>query len=274
MSVANFIPTVWEARLIENNHKDSILNVIATRATVDGDKLIVNRVSAIANKTYTGVVEWDNLDTPKVELPMDQESYFAFKVNDVDKVQAKGELVDSHTKEASKTMAETIDTYALAKFVPLAVSKNKITGTSGAAISINKTNIYDYIVDLGTKLNEQKAGKERYCTIKSEVLGLLSKDDRFTRTPNILENGVVEGQRINGMQIVVSEELPAGYILANAKNSLAYGIQISEIEALRLENTFADGIRGLYVYGSQCFKPEDVATLKYVIEDTTTTTTA
>ena len=41
MSAANFIPTVWEVRLIENNHKDSILNVIATRVTVEGEKLIV-----------------------------------------------------------------------------------------------------------------------------------------------------------------------------------------------------------------------------------------
>ncbi len=265
MSVANFIPTVWEARLIENNHKDSILNVIATKATVEGEKLVVNRVSAIANKTYTGTVVWDDLDTPKVELPMDQESYFAFKVNDVDKVQAKGELVDSHTQEASKSMAETIDKYALTKLVPLADATNQITEAAGAAVTVDKTNIYDYIVDLGTKLNEKKSGKERFCTIKSELLGLLSKDDRFTRTPNILENGVVEGQKINGMQIVVSEELPTGFILANSKNSLAYGIQISEIEELRLENTFADGIRGLYVYGSQCFKNEDVATLKYVI---------
>ena len=220
-------------------------------------------MSAIANKKFTCVVEWDDLDTPKVELPMDKESYFAFKVNDVDRVQAAGELVDSHTKEASKTMVENIYKFALGKFVPRADTKNKITGASNAAIEINNNNIYDYFVDLGTKLNERKSGKESYCTVKIEILGVLSKDDRFTRTPYVLANGVVEGQRIVGMQIVVSEELPAGFIMANAKNSLAYGIQISEIEALRLENTFADCIRGLYVYGVECFKVEDVATLKY-----------
>ena len=102
--------------------------------------------------------------------------------------------------------------------------------------------------------------------INSTYLGLLSKDDRFTKNYTILENGVVEGASINGSQLVVSEELPADkYILAH-KEAWVHGIQLSKIEALRLETTFADGVRGLQVSGAKVLRPKGIAVLTGTIE--------
>jgi hypothetical protein len=265
MSVQSFIPTVWESRLLANFHKVSIADVITTKPTeIKGNKVVFNRVGAVAVKDYTGAVTFDGLSTSSVELDMDQKKYFAFKVNDVDKAQSAGDLVDSHTTEAGATLQETVDKFILGAYT--AAHADNVIGDDTTPKALDKTNVYDYIVDLGTKLSNKKVPKaERFVVVNAEVLGLLSKDDRFTRNPVVLENGVVEGQKINGLQVVVSEELAKAdgklKIVALHKSAIGYGKQLDEVEAMRLQDDFADGIRGLMVFGSETLRPEALAVL-------------
>ncbi|PFC50523.1 hypothetical protein COJ11_30450 [Bacillus cereus] len=273
MSVATFIPTIWEARLMANFHKRSIADLITTKpAKIEGNKIIFNRVGAVNVKDYSGSVEWDDTNPSKVEINMDQKKYFAFKVDDVDAVQAAGDLIDPHTQEAGSVLQETVDTFTLGLYT--GAHKDNVIGTDYAAIELLPKNAYDYIVDLNTKLNVKKVPKtERFTIINSQVLGLLSKDDRFTKQPVILENGVVEGQIINGSQIVVSEEIhntSGKYkILALHKSGIGHGKQLNETEAQRLQNSFADGVRGLMVYGAGVLRPEALAVLTVIIAPTT-----
>ncbi|MFC9416930.1 hypothetical protein ACIG6B_20875 [Bacillus mobilis] len=276
MSVATFIPTIWEARLMANFHKRSIADLITTKpAKIEGNKIIFNRVGAVNVKDYSGSVEWDDTNPSKVEINMDQKKYFAFKVDDVDAVQAAGDLIDPHTQEAGSVLQETVDTFILGLYT--GAHKDNVIGTDASAIELSPKNTYDYIVDLNTKLNMKKVPKtERFTIINSQILGLLSKDDRFTKQPVILENGVVEGQVINGSQIVVSEEThntSGKYkILALHKSGIGHGKQLNETEAQRLQNSFADGVRGLMVYGGGVLRPESLAVLTASIAPTTPST--
>ncbi|HHY2677512.1 hypothetical protein COF09_05615 [Bacillus toyonensis] len=270
MTVSNFIPTIWEARLMANFHKRSIANLITTAPTkIEGNKLIFNRVGAVNVKDYSGSVEWDGVNTLKKEINMDQKKYFAFQVDDVDEVQSAGDLIDPHTQEAAAILQETADKYVLGLYT--GAHADNTLGDDTTPIELNKTNVYDYIVDLNTALNKKKVPKEeRFTIINSQVLGLLSKDDRFTRQPVILTNGVVEGQIINGSQIVVSEEISATEgkykILGLHKSAIGHGTQLNETEAMRLQGAFADGIRGLMVYGSGVLRPESLAVLTATIK--------
>ncbi|QWH63915.1 hypothetical protein EXW39_27825 (plasmid) [Bacillus mycoides] len=272
MSVATFIPTIWEARLMANFHKRSIADLITTKPTkIEGNKIIFNRVGAVNIKDYEGKVEWDDTNPSKVELNMDQKKYFAFKVDDVDAVQAAGNLIDPHTQEAGAVMQETVDTFILGKYT--GALKEHLIGSDSTPIELTPKNAYDYIVDLNTILNIKKVPKtERFTIINSQVLGLLSKDDRFTKQPVVLENGIVEGQIINGSQIVVSEEVHGTggkyKILGLHKSAIGYGKQLNETEAQRLQNSFADGIRGLMVYGGDMLRQESLAVLTATIAPT------
>ncbi|MED2956103.1 hypothetical protein P4312_34660 [Bacillus thuringiensis] len=275
MSVATFIPTIWEARLMANFHKRSIADLITTKPTkIEGNKIIFNRVGAVNVKDYEGKVEWDDTNPSKVELNMDQKKYFAFKVDDVDAVQAAGDLIDPHTQEAGAVLQETVDTFILGKYAE--ALKEHLIGSDKSPIELTPKNAYDYIVDLNTILNIKKVPKtERFTIINSQVLGLLSKDDRFTKQPVVLENGIVEGQIINGSQIVVSEEVHGSggkyKILGLHKSAIGYGKQLDETEAMRLQGAFADGIRGLMVYGGDILRQESLAVLTATIVPTTPT---
>lgn len=264
MSVENFKPTLWEGALLSNFHSLSIADVLATPpAEIKGNKVRFNRIAAGTLKDYIGTVEWEDIDTTPTDMVFDKKKYFAFALDDVDKVQIKGDVMTATTKEHSAVLAETYDKDFFAAL--LAGTTMKI-GTSSAKKKVTTANAYDFIVDLGTMLSKKKVPKvNRFVTVNADYLGLLSKDKRFTDNPKVLENGIVEGQVINGMQVMCSEELPANVILASHKSAIGAAKQIEEMEAMRLQNKFADGIRGLCVYGHKVLREDASAALYYEV---------
>ena len=253
MAVTNFIPTIWEARLMAKFQERSVAELITTAPTkIEGNKIVFNKVSDVALKDYEGTVSFDDLQTSKVELNMDIEKYWAFKVDDVDAVQAAGNLIDPHVQEAGYGLQEATDKLVLDEALKTA---NTVTAEK----------VYDAIVKANTQLNKNKVPKsERYAVINSEALEDLNLDTRFTANYTILENGIIEGANINGTQLVFSEELNNGACAAVVlhKSAIGFGKQLEKTEAMRLESSFADGVRGLQVCGKQTLRGE--AVVKYV----------
>ena len=249
MAVTNFIPTIWEARLMAKFHERSVGELITTAPTkIEGNKIIFNKVSDIALKDYEGSVSFDDLTTSKVELPMDVKKYWAFKVDDVDAVQAAGNLIDPHVAEAGYGLQEATDKLILDEALK---TSNTVTGEKA----------YDIIVKANTQLNKNKVPKsDRYVVVNAEALEELHLDQRFTANYTILENGVIEGAKINGVQLIFSEELNGGEfaIVALHKSAIGFGKQLQETEAMRLQNAFADGVRGLQVCGVKTLRDDAV----------------
>lgn len=266
MSVENFKPTLWEGALIHNFHSVSIADALCTRpSSIQGTKVIFNRIGSGAVKDYEGAIEWDAIKTTPIEMDFPKKKYFAFSLDDCDKVQLKADVMSATTQEHAAVLAEVYDTDFFAELVSGAASGNAI-GTASKKIIITKKSIYDYIVDMGTILSKKKIPKtDRFVTVDAEILGLLSKDRRFTANPSVLANGFVEGQKINGMQVMCSEEKPANKIVAHYRGAIGAAKQLSETEAMRLQSAFADGIRGLCRYGSKVLLPEAITVLNYEI---------
>lgn len=249
MAVTNFIPQIWEARLMAKFHERSVGQLITTAPTkIEGNKIIFNKVNDIALKDYEGSVSFDDLTTSKVELPMDVKKYWAFKVDDVDAVQSAGALIDPHVAEAGYGLQEATDKLILDEALK---TSHTVTGEKA----------YDAIVKANTQLNKHKVPKsERFVIVNAEALEELHLDARFTANYTILENGVIEGAKINGVQLVFSEELNGGEfaIVALHKSAIGFGKQLEETEAMRLQNAFADGVRGLQVCGVKTLREEAV----------------
>ena len=256
MAVTNFIPQIWEARLLAKFHERSIADIITTSPTkVEGNKVIFNKVSDVAINPYSGTVNFEDLTTSKVELTLDNKNYWAFKVDDVDAVQSAGDLIDPHVEEAGYGLQEATDKFVLTEALK----------TSNTVSKAGDEKAYDLIVKANTFLNKKKVPKaQRFAVINAEVLEDLQLDARFTLQYTILENGIIEGANINGTQLVFSEELNEGTfaIVVLHKSAIGYAKQLEETEAMRLQNSFADGIRGLQVDGVKTLRGE--AVVKYV----------
>ena len=249
MAVTNFIPQIWEARLMAKFHERSVGQLITTAPTkIEGNKIIFNKVSDIALKDYEGSVSFDDLTTSKVELPMDVKKYWAFKVDDVDAVQAAGNLIAPHVQEAGYGLQEATDKLILDEALK---TSHTVEGEKA----------YDVIVKANTQLNKHKVPKaERFAIVNAEALEELHLDARFVANYTVLENGIIEGAKINGVQLVFSEELNGGEfaIVVLHKSAIGFGKQLEETEAMRLQNAFADGVRGLQVCGVKTLREEAV----------------
>lgn len=266
MSVDKFKKTLWEGALLANFHSVSIADAMSTKPSkIDGNKVIFNRVGAGQVKDYEGSVSWDEINTTPIEMTFDKEKYFAFSLDDCDRVQLAGDVMTATTEEHSAVLAEVYDKDFLATLAAGVKTGNKI-GSVSSKVKLTQYNVYDYIVDLATILSKNKVPKtDRFVTVNAEVLGLLSKDRRFTPNPNVLVNGFVEGQKIAGLQVMCSEEKPADQITAHHKSAIGAAKQLDGMEAMRLQNSFADGIRGLCKYGSAVLREEAVAVLHHTI---------
>lgn len=265
MSVANFLPNVWIARILANFHESSLANVIAELPDrVEGTKMIFNRIGAGAVKPYSGTVSWDDIDTTPIELAMDQKKYFAFALDDVDRVQSAGPgLIDANTQEHSSVMSETADAWLLG-VLAAAVKANLTVGP----LPISKSNAYDLIVDVNTMLTKKKVPLvARYTVVSPDILALLSKDDRFTKSPEVLANGVVNNAKIAGSTLVQSVNSAENTILVAYKPAIGFGTQLNEVEAMRLQSAFADGVRGLQVFGGGVLLEEGIAKILYSVID-------
>ena len=172
MSVESFKPTLWEGALIVNFHSLSIADVLATPPSdIKGNKVTFNRVAAGTLNDYTGTVNWADINTTPVDMVFDKKKYFAFALDDVDKVQTKGDVMTATTKEHSAVLAETYDKDFFAAL--LAGTTMKI-GSSSAKKKVTSSNAYDFIVDLGTMLSKKKVPKvNRFVTVNADYLGCL-----------------------------------------------------------------------------------------------------
>lgn len=264
MSVATFKKNVWEARLLHNFKSVSIADTITTKpASSDGAKVIFNKVGAGNIGDYSGSINWANVATTGIEMPLAQKKYFAFTLQDVDKAQLAGDVIDATTAEHAGLISEAIDARVLAVAFAGVATANKIA-TVASKQDVTKLTAYDFIVDLGTLLGKSKVpSTDRFIVVNNEYLNLLQKDPRFTANAEVLANGIVANAKINGMTILVTEEVGANKVIALHKSAVGYDKQIDNIEALRLESAFADGVRGLVVYDAVALRPEAIAVLNY-----------
>ena len=265
--MATFSRKLWEARMIQNFSEISVLPLITTAPTdMSAESVTFNRAKAATVKEYNGTVNWDDVDTTKVTMTFDHKHYFATKVDDIDKAQTNLPVLDSTVQSTVAEMSTDNDTYAYAKFVDGAGTRviNKVI--------TNDNGVYDAIVDLGVELGKKKVPlTNRYAIIGWDALGMLQKDSRFTHNPEVLANGIVNGQKINGMSVVVTAAVPANTILVVYKGSVGFGRQINELEGMRLQDSFAYGVRGLDVSGAIVLNHDGVAALAYTSDTSATT---
>jgi hypothetical protein len=271
MTVQNFIPTIWSARLNESLKKNLVYgNVVNTdyegEIKGQGSTVKINSIGAVTIGNYdkvAGIGNPQELDATQKTLVIDQAKYFNFQVDDVDAAQANVNLLDGGIVEASYGLANVVDQY-LAGFYSEVKAENTM-GNDGAPVIPTKDTAYDMLIDLGVMLDENNVPEsERFVVVPAWYYGLLLKDARFTKDPNIIRTGYVGD--IDGMTVYKSNNVPnttgAKYkIIAGHKSAISFAGQVDSVEAFRPEKQFSDAVKGLQVFGAKCIKPEAIAVL-------------
>ena len=274
MAISTFVPQIWEARLLEHLDKALVYGNLVNRdyegdIRNQGDTVKINQISDITVNNYTkgSNITYESVDGTPTTLTIDQAKYFAFKVEDIDQVQANVNLVDGAMARASYALRDVVDKHIAAHYTDVTNTIGDDT-TPESITSANKA--YEALVDLRTALDEKNVQSTgRFVVVPPAFYAYMLKDSRFvaagtSKTDSVLANGFI-GQAA-GFDIYQSNNVPNTEgtlykVMAGTRQGISYAQQILSTEALRLEGTFSDAVRGQLVYGSVTVQPNALAVL-------------
>lgn len=273
MAVANFIPEVWSQKLLKIFDENAVMANLVNRdyegdIQAAGDVVKVRTFGDVTINNYTRdqTISFQALTDPMQEMTIDQQKYFAFKVDDLDKAQANVDILEGYTKRAAIGIRNVVDSHLLAHAGD--VDAGNVIGSAVSPISLTSANIYGYIADMGELLDADNIpSEERNLVITPKIKTLLLKSDEFTRATNLGDQVVQNGYigNVAGFAVHVSTNIaPASgnvTLMAFTKDFISLASQVSQVENVRPYDMFADAVKGLYLYGSKVFHPTACATL-------------
>lgn len=278
MSIQAFKPEVWSAQLL----------VELRKALVYGQPSVVNRdyegeiaergdtvhITGIGDPTISDYSPGDTLTYEDVSdagttLVVDQAKRFSQKLDDIDRAQALGDPMVQVMNNAAYGLADKADQFVASLYTGVAAANTIGSTASPINTYTTATDAYDKVlVPLRTKLTKANVPKQgRFVVVSPEMYASLLLDGRFIKVNESgNEEGLRNGQvgRAAGFDILESNNVPVPTgdyqaIIAGFPGAISYAEQIIKTEALRLQTTFADAVRGLHVYGGKLIRPTALA---------------
>ena len=267
MAVTNYQPTIWHGSLLENLHQSTFV-LPTLNHDYEGevqDKGSVVKITGFTSPTigtYAGSITRQALTDNSLSLNIDQKKYFAYLVDDVDKVQAAGSF-DAVQADAAAALADAAENYVLTDMLT--------NGTSAGTTAVTTYALADAAVKaIRTNLVKAKVpSSNRYLAVNPEAAGFLMDNtgSLFKANENasdsVIRNGVIGTYR--GFTVV---ETPASSLLNTSKPCFigywgrAYGFaqQILNTRAQTALDAFGDQVDGLHVYGGKVIRPTAIQT--------------
>ena len=282
-SASKFIPQVWSGKLVEKFYTATVFGAIANtdyegEISDYGDQVIIRTTPTLTITDYQ-IGDALNYETPinaNTSLDLNKGKYFAFTLDDVDSMQSDINLMDDWAEDASEQMKIAVDSDVITNIITDVVAENKgiaagvisgdinlgATGTNGdAAIQITSATILDYIIDMGTVLDEQNVPETgRWLVMPAWMVATIKKSDLKDASlagdsTSIMRNGLVG--MVDRFMLYLSNNIigitegtatlykPVGGHSAG----LTFAAQMTKMETLPNPDTFGQLVRGLNVYG-------------------------
>lgn len=267
-----FIPEVWSQKLNTMLEKNCVMMQCVNKnwegeISKQGDKVkIITPASVSVSTLTTDSITYSALEPSATELEIDQKKFFAFKIDDVAKAQANGDIMEAHLNNARKAIEVVQDSYILSLHTN--VPNANIVGSAGSPVELNKSTIYSKFVELALALKNSDAvysGVHPWVVINPTIEAYLLQSPEFISAHNVADTTLREGSigRIAGMDVLVSTNLTETndlyYVLAGTNDAITFASQLAKIESLRDKDSFSDLVRGLYLYGAKTVQPKALA---------------
>lgn len=271
-----FIPEFWSKKL---NKKLDDVGVMKDCVNKDyegeikkcGDKVNIQEVGDIEIQDHEAGTDliYQDLTATDLSLEIDQEKYFAFKINDVTKAQANQKLTDKYIARAAFAIEMIKDTFLLSKRAD--VHADNVV----PAKELTKDNVYQMFVELKKKLRtsnaisqkgKDAAGRRPWAVVNPDIEALiLLSPEMKDRGSALADKTIREGTVYDfcGFDVMVATNMKTVEkkveVLAGIEDAITFAGQVAKVEHLRSETGFDDKVRGLYVYGGKTLLPKGLA---------------
>lgn len=282
MAITNFVPDLWTAKILVALRKKAVAGGLVNRDYEGeirrmGDSVKITSINDVTIGDYTvhTDIDWEEIDDATRSLLIDRAKYFAFELDDIERAQSVngGAVMNQAIDNATYQLRDVLDAHILSTMATGVQGTANDLGT--VAIHTTAKNLYDSFVDLAVVLDEDNVPEEgRWAVLKPSLHGRLQKLDEFIKagdsaSPLARLNGFIG--EIAGLSLFKSNNMPAvtdaaatgGAVIAGHGIATTLAEQIVSIEAVRRENRFADGVKGLHVYGAKVVRPTALATVEF-----------
>ena len=271
-SYSAFIPQLWSKKLNQMLDKNCVMMQCVNRnwegeISQQGDTVKIITPADVTVSTLTGDdITYSTLTPKSQDLVIDQKKFFAFKIDDVAKVQSNTDIMEAHLANAKKAIEEVQDSYLLAMHTD--VKEANTVGSESSPVTLDKSTIYENFVKLSLALKNSDAvytGTRPWVVINPNIESYLLQSPEFIKAYNVADKTLREGAigRIAGMDVLVSTNLTdidsKYYVLAGTNDAITFASQLAKIESLRDKDSFSDLVRGLYLYGAKTVQPNALA---------------
>ncbi len=294
-SLSAFNAELWSKSIIMNLDRKNVMLAFADRrfeGELDGIGSVV-KVRTLGNIVMSdyvsgGPINYQDL-IPSIEtMTVSNQKVFAFLIDDVDKIQNDEDLLQMYAERGAVSIGNAVDDHIFSVYSS-AHTDNKVT-SSGSPITLTATtsgtSVYDNIVAAGVALSNKNCElTDRWIVVDPKTHGLLLKDtNNFTRATDkgdaVASSGLLSGGpvgpggvgmigRCAGFDVYVSTAIPFTsdvankYLVFGQGNPIHYVSKIRDLEAIRLERSFASAVRGLLVHQAKVFT-ENTKRLGYI----------
>jgi hypothetical protein len=236
---------------------------------------------SITAYTPNSTITYQTLNDAGLDLNIDQAYSFSFSVDDVDRRQAAGDMQSYLEERASYKLADNADQYIAGLYTGVAsqnIVSNSLTSGSYLTPAVYATatpaDFYQKVLlPLKVKLSQANIPMQgRYVVVPPWAEALLEQTVAFIaitdmkgEASQVFQTGMIG--RAAGFDIYTSNNSVefdttgngTWAVMAGHPMALTYAEQIVQTEALRLQTTFADGVRGLHVFGAKLVRPDAIA---------------
>ena len=272
MAITNFIPTVWSENLYNQLNQRYVAVANCSREWEGdikqcGDRVKICGLDPVSVFNYT-----KNSDLPAPvalndnvrELVINQAKAFNFQIDDIDKAQAKPDLMNAAIRQAADALAATADRYVYSLYS--AASQDNLV----ELLETTDDELIEGIVNTILKMQSKGVREELIIEVSPQIAGRLykAKLGLISDNTSLFESGCIGS--IAGCKVFVSSyvnKINNGgadfhYCYLRTRRSIAFAEQLSEIEAYRPELRFADAVKGLHLYGAKIVRPEELYVLQ------------
>jgi len=270
MSVQNFIPQLWSAQLLLANQKNQVFRKVCNtnyegEVSNAGDRVKINSIGPITVSDYTKnstSISYSALQGNAQWLVLDQAKYFSFSVDDIDAAQSNLDVMSAGMSEASYRLSDAADSYIAGLYAQAGVTTG--LGTTGSPTSVTSSTVLAKMAEIARRLDDASCPSQGRWIIVPPWFHLKIRLSLVSNT-NVSEKPLIDGaaDRMLGFDIFVSNNVEtsgsATKVLAGTNEAITYADGIVKTEAIRLSTAFADGVRGLHVYGAKVCKADCLA---------------
>jgi hypothetical protein len=264
MAVTNFIQTIWSKKIQDDLELKCKLVDNCLR-DYEGDCKYARTVKILGVGeptigTYTGEkINYEEMSDRGQTLDIDQQNYFAFLVDDIDKAQSVPGLAEKYQAKAVHGLAVKRDAYVASLI-------KGVTNNVSTADALSREGIKDAIDEAIVALRERNFDEEGVIEITPAVYNHFKNEliTLSTNNPEYIKKGIVGVY--DDFKVIMSNGLAKdgefAYCCVRGKKAIAFAGQINEVEAGRHQDYFADYVRGLDTFGAKVIDEARIQVVK------------